>query len=61
MVFERFTGRSRKVLVLAQDEARLFRHNFIGTEHLLLGLVVESEGLAAQVLASLGVTVDRVR
>ena len=61
LVFERFTERARQVVVLAQEEARALRHNYIGTEHLLLGLLREEEGLAARVLGDLGVTVDRVR
>jgi ATP-dependent Clp protease ATP-binding subunit ClpC len=60
-VFERFTERARQVVVLAQDEARRLRHGSIGTEHLLLGLVREEEGLAARALAALGVTADEVR
>jgi len=60
-MFERFTERARQVVVLAQEEARALRHNYIGTEHLLLGLLREEEGLAARVLGDLGVTVDRVR
>jgi ATP-dependent Clp protease ATP-binding subunit ClpC len=60
-VFERFTERARQVVVLAQDEARALRHNYIGTEHLLLGLLREEEGLAARVLESLDVTVEEVR
>jgi ATP-dependent Clp protease ATP-binding subunit ClpC len=60
-VFERFTERARKVLVLAQDEARGLRHNYIGTEHILLGLMREEEGLAAQALASLGLVIDDIR
>jgi len=60
-VFERFTERARQVVVLAQDEARTLRHNYIGTEHLLLGLLREEEGLAAHVLGSLGVTLEAVR
>jgi ATP-dependent Clp protease ATP-binding subunit ClpA len=59
-VFERFTERARQVVVLAQDEARGLRHNYIGTEHILLGLLRE-EGLAARALGSLDVTVDEVR
>jgi ATP-dependent Clp protease ATP-binding subunit ClpC len=59
--FERFTERARQVVVLAQDEARLLRHNYIGTEHLLLGLLREEEGLAARVLEELGVTLAAVR
>ena len=60
-MFERFTERARQVVVLAQDEARALRHNYIGTEHLLLGLLREEEGLAARVLDTLYVTVDEVR
>jgi ATP-dependent Clp protease ATP-binding subunit ClpC len=60
-VFERFTERARQVVVLAQDEARRLRHDYIGTEHLLLGLLREEEGIAARVLESLGLTVDAVR
>jgi ATP-dependent Clp protease ATP-binding subunit ClpC len=60
-VFERFTKRGRQVVVLAQDEARALKHNYIGTEHLLLGLLREEEGLAARVLESLSVTVEEVR
>jgi ATP-dependent Clp protease ATP-binding subunit ClpC len=60
-VFERFTERARQVVVLAQEEARALRHNYIGTEHLLLGLLREEEGIAARVLESLGVTIERVR
>jgi ATP-dependent Clp protease ATP-binding subunit ClpC len=60
-MFERFTERARQVVVLAQDEARALRHNYIGTEHLLLGLLREEEGLAARVLGSLDVTLDEVR
>ena len=60
-MFERFTERARKVVVLAQDEARHFNHNYIGTEHLLLGLLREDEGVAAQALSSLNVTLDVVR
>ncbi|MEJ7840917.1 MAG: ATP-dependent Clp protease ATP-binding subunit [Rubrobacter sp.] len=60
-MFERFTERARKVVVLAQDEARHFNHNYIGTEHLLLGLLREDEGVAAQALTSLNVTLDEVR
>ncbi|MEJ7840912.1 MAG: Clp protease N-terminal domain-containing protein [Rubrobacter sp.] len=59
--FEKFTGPARKVVVLAQDEARHFNHNYIGTEHLLLGLLREDEGVAAQALTSLNVTLDEVR
>jgi Clp amino terminal domain, pathogenicity island component len=60
-VFERFTDRSRRALVFAQEEARLLDHNFIGTEHILLGLLKEGEGLAARVLESLGISIDAVR
>jgi ATP-dependent Clp protease ATP-binding subunit ClpC len=60
-MFERFTDRARRVMVLAQEEARLLNHNFIGTEHLLLGLIHEHDGVAAKALASLGVTLDGVR
>jgi ATP-dependent Clp protease ATP-binding subunit ClpA len=61
LVFERFTERARQVVVLAQDEARALKHNYIGTEHILLGLLREEEGLAARVLESLDVTVEEVR
>lgn len=60
-MFERFTDRARRVLVLAQEEARLLNHNFIGTEHILLGLIHEGEGVAAKALESLGVSLERVR
>src|SRR5437867_10228510 len=60
-MFERFTERARQVVVLAQDEARALKHNYIGTEHLLLGLLREEEGLGARVLESLDVTVEEVR
>jgi ATP-dependent Clp protease ATP-binding subunit ClpC len=60
-MFERFTERARQVVVLAQDEARQLKHNYIGTEHLLLGLLREEEGLGARVLESLGVTLEVVR
>jgi ATP-dependent Clp protease ATP-binding subunit ClpC len=60
-VFERFTERARQVVVLAQDEARALKHNYIGTEHILLGLLREEEGLAARVLESLDITVEEVR
>ncbi len=59
--FDRFTKQARKVLSLAQEEAQCFQHNYIGTEHLLLGLVRESEGVAAKVLANLGVELNKVR
>src|SRR5437762_501332 len=60
-MFERFTERARQVVVLAQEEARTLKHNYIGTEHILLGLLREEEGLAARVLESLDTTVERVR
>jgi Clp amino terminal domain, pathogenicity island component len=60
-MFERFTDRARRVIVLAQEEARMLNHNYIGTEHILLGLVREGEGVAAQALESLGVSLDAVR
>ena len=60
-MFERFTERARQVVVLAQDEARALKHNYIGTEHILLGLLREEEGLAARVLDSLDITVEDVR
>src|SRR6187551_518967 len=60
-LFERFTERARQVVVLAQDESRLLKHNYIGTEHILLGLLREEEGLAARVLESLDITVEEVR
>ena len=60
-MFERFTERAREVVVQAQDEARGLRHNYIGTEHILLGLLREEEGLAARVLRSLGIDWAGVR
>jgi ATP-dependent Clp protease ATP-binding subunit ClpC len=60
-VFERFTERARRVIILAGDEARALNHNYIGTEHLLLGLLREGEGLAARVLEGLGVTIGEAR
>ena len=60
-MFERFTGRAREVVVFAQDEARLLKHNYIGTEHILLGLLREEEGLAARVLEGLDIALDEVR
>src|SRR5205085_810412 len=60
-MFERFTGRARQAVVLATDEARTLRHNYIGTEHILLGLLREEEGLAARVLDTLDITVEEVR
>jgi ATP-dependent Clp protease ATP-binding subunit ClpC len=59
--FDKFTERSRKVLTLAQEEAQRFQHNYIGTEHLLLGLVREGEGVAAKVLTNLGIQLSDVR
>jgi ATP-dependent Clp protease ATP-binding subunit ClpC len=60
-MFERFTPRARQVVVVAEDEARRLKHNYIGTEHLLLGLIREEEGMAARVLESFDVTVEEVR
>jgi ATP-dependent Clp protease ATP-binding subunit ClpC len=60
-MFERFTDRSRRVVVLAQEEARMLSHSYIGTEHILLGLVHEGEGVAAKALESLGISLERVR
>src|SRR5687768_7243759 len=59
--FDKFTDRARKVLTLAQDEAQRFNHNYIGTEHLLLGLVREGEGVAARVLENMNVELSKVR
>lgn len=59
--FDKFTERARRVLSLAQEEAQRFQHNYIGTEHLLLGLVREGEGVAAKVLHDLGVDLQKVR
>src|SRR5438445_13015154 len=59
--FDKFTERARRVLTLAQEEALRFNHNYIGTEHLLLGLIREHDGIGALVLESLGVRLDRVR
>src|SRR5260370_288974 len=59
--FDKFTERARKVLSLAQEEAQRLQHNYIGTEHLLLGLVREGEGVATKVLTSLGVDLNKVR
>ena len=61
IVFERFTDRARRVVVLAQEEARLLNHNYIGTEHILLGLIHEGEGVAAKALESLGISLEAVR
>ena len=60
-MFERFTDRARRVVVLAQEEARMLNHNYIGTEHLLLGLVHEGHGVSAQALESLGISLEAVR
>lgn len=60
-MFERFTDRSRRVVVLAQEEARMLNHNYIGTEHVLLGLIHEGEGIAARVLSDLGVSLEDTR
>ncbi len=60
-LFERFTDRARRVVVLAQEEARLLNHNYIGTEHILLGLIHEGEGVAAKALESLGISLQAVR
>ena len=60
-MFERFTDRARRVAVLAQEEARLLRHDHIGTEHILLGLIREGEGVAAKALESLGISLEAVR
>ncbi len=60
-MFERFTDRARRVVVLAQEEARLLNHNYIGTEHILLGLIHEGEGVAAKGLESLGISLEAVR
>jgi ATP-dependent Clp protease ATP-binding subunit ClpC len=60
-MFERFTDKARKVVMHAQEEARGLDHNYIGTEHLLLGLLLEDEGLASKVLVASGLTVDKVR
>lgn len=60
-MFERFTDRARRVIVLAQEEARMLNHNYIGTEHILLGLIHEGEGVAAKALESMGISLDAVR
>jgi Clp amino terminal domain, pathogenicity island component len=60
-MFERFTDRARRVVVLAQEEARLLNHNYIGTEHILLGMLSEPEGVAGETLRSMGVSLDAVR
>ena len=60
-MFERFTDRARRVVVAAQEEARMLGHNHIGSEHLLLGLLHEQDGTAAQVLAAAGITAEAAR
>jgi ATP-dependent Clp protease ATP-binding subunit ClpC len=60
-VFARFTDQARQVVVLAQEEARILKHNYIGTEHIVLDLLCEEEGLGARGLASLDITAERVR
>src|SRR3954471_22746343 len=60
-MFERFTDRARRVVVLAQEEAKMLNHNYIGTEHILLGLIHEGEGVAAKALESLNISLDAVR
>ena len=60
-MFERFTDRARRVVVLAQEEARKLNHSYIGTEHILLGLISEGEGVAAKALDSLSISLDAVR
>ena len=60
-MFERFSDRARRVVVLAQEEARMLNHNYIGTEHILLGLVREGEGVAAKVLTGVGIDLEDVR
>jgi ATP-dependent Clp protease ATP-binding subunit ClpC len=60
-MFERFTDRSRRIVVLAQEEARRLDHNWIGTEHILLGLIKEGDGVAARALESIGISLDAVR
>src|SRR5688500_20174657 len=60
-MFERFTDRARRVVVLAQEEARMLSHNYIGTEHILLGLIHEGEGVAAKALETLDIALEAVR
>jgi len=60
-MFERFTDRARRVVVLAQEEARLLNHNYIGTEHVLLGLIHEGDGVAARALEEMGISLEAVR
>jgi len=61
MMFERFTDRARGVVVLAEEEARILNHDYIGTEHILLGLIHEGDGVAAKTLESLGISLQAVR
>ena len=60
-MFEKFTDKARRVVVLAQEEAKLLHHNYIGTEHILLGLIHEGEGVAAKALESLNISLESVR
>jgi len=60
-MFDRFTERARKVIILAKEEARRFNHDYIGTEHILLGLIKERESVAAAVLQNLGLSLDTIR
>ena len=60
-MFERFTDQARRTVVLAQEEARMLNHNYIGTEHILLGLIHEGTGIAAKALESLGITEEAAR
>jgi len=60
-MFNRFTERARKVIILAKEEARRFNHDYIGTEHILLGLIREGEGVAAAVLQKMGVSLENIR
>ena len=60
-MFQRFSDRARRVVVLAQEEARMLNHNYIGTEHLLLGLIQEGEGVAAKALESMNISLEAVR
>jgi ATP-dependent Clp protease ATP-binding subunit ClpC len=60
-MYERFTGRARRVVVLAQEEAMMLNHNYIGTQHILLGLIREGEGVAAKALGSMGMSLEAAR
>src|SRR5690606_5506171 len=60
-MFERFTDRARRVVVLAQEEAKLLKHNYIGTEHILLGLIIEGAAVAARALEGMGISLEQVR